>query len=851
MFMPVFQAGGVKACPGMFGYRQPDGTEIKVRAVGDEHFHYYTDAEGRILVPDAEGKLTVQPGGLSAVVRKAPVRVSGVSGGFPTEGDVRSLVVLVEFPDRTMRNSRETFTQMLNEPGYSGFGATGSARDWFMDNSYGVFRPEFDVYGPVQLGHEASYYSANDDALAHHMVAEALRALDSSVDFKEYDVDNDGWIDNIYVIYAGYGRADGGGYDTVWPHSSNLYKKGERLSLDGVMAGSYSCSNELRGGTQSVVGIGTFCHEFCHVLGLPDLYSTNGAEVSSPDKWSVMDQGNYCNNGRTPVALSAYEKEFLGWIDPVMLDCEATLRLPADLPLAYRVAADADSDEYFLLECRRRSGWDAYLPGEGMLVWHIDYDRTAWENNAVNNDPSRPRVDILRAAGGHYAGTDPGDPFPGNKNITCVMLGDYVPSINCELTDISFNGYAVTLNAGASTQIPAAPTGLVVSEVSDCTALLKWDNSEDATGYYVSVTSEENGRQRAVAHWTMRIADTNQLVITDLQPETEYSASVCARNGITAGEASEVVKFTTDLPGLSFFTPELLEPVDITENSFIARWHEMELATSYQVTVSELRRGEPQTECATFSPDALPDGWNTNSSESISVSGYYGESAPALRLSGSGSFLQTAECPSPFTSLSFWLRGYRSDAEARLLVKVRANGTWSVIDEIAPSRTEGSRYTYTPDGATAARLEWSNPAENGSACIDDVTLEFTGAMHKEIIVDSADTGGKASYTVTGLNPGTRYYYTVRGTDGGVVSLPSEEDEVCTAGNSSGILDTAGAEVSICRSGDSVYVQSPAETIAIMTVSGVTVAEGTGALSVALPRGIYVIMTGGTARKIRL
>lgn len=199
----------VKASPEPFLWRQPDGSEIKVHIRGDETLHYYIDSEGHRMLPDATGYLKEIQVQTIDETRKSPARIATLSHTYPAAGDAKALVVLVEFPDRNMRNTLESFQRMLNEPGYSDFGAYGSARDYFIDNSFGIFRPQFDVYGPIKLSHPTSYYAANNDALAHEMGAEALRALDSTVDFRDYDMDNDGWIDNIYIFYAGYGKADG------------------------------------------------------------------------------------------------------------------------------------------------------------------------------------------------------------------------------------------------------------------------------------------------------------------------------------------------------------------------------------------------------------------------------------------------------------------------------------------------------------------------------------------------------------------------------------------------------------------------------------------------------------------
>lgn len=854
ILLSPFALRAVKASPEPFMCRQPDGSEILVRLIGDEFSHYYVDSDGRRLLPDRRGNLSEVTASEIARRRKVPAGRAALERAYPSRGVAKALVVLVEFADKAFRNDRDAFSRMLNEPGFSDFGAAGSARDYFIENSSGLFDPSFDVYGPVKLQHPSSYYAANDDALAHEMASEALRALDEEVDFSVYDMDGDGWIDNVYIFYAGYGEADGGGPSTVWPHSSNLFAKGERITLDGVMAGAYACSNELRGGSTSMVGIGTFCHEFGHVLGLPDLYATNNADSPSPGLWSVMDHGNYCNNGCTPVGYSAYEKEFLGWCEPIALDRGATLRIEAGLPLTYRIEAGSTGEEYFLLECRVKSGWDAYLPGEGMLVWHIDYDRSAWEANRVNNDPDRQRVDLVEADGVHSANGDTGDPFPGTRGVSSVSLtsreGTPVPT---SLSSIAMNGDCIYLQAGSETSsVPVPVGGVHVSDVTDSSATLDWDVLAGADSYYVTVLTEDNNRPRVLSGWSLAHVVGNRAALTGLQPDTQYSVVVRACSGITIGEASPAVSFTTDHAGLAFFAPELLDPSDITDTSFTVNWVAMPLATSYQVSVTEMRRSESQSVTASFGPGvSLPDGWTTNSSESISITGYYGNEAPALRLSESGSFVETLQCSEPFSSVSFWMRGYRNDDEARLRVKALCDGSWMLIDEIAPSRTAGEHYTYTPSGATAARLEWYDPAGSGSACIDDISLAFPGEMTKVTIIDNADSDGDTSFTASGLTPDTRYFFIVRGTDGELRSLPSEEREVRTLANQSGVELHGCDNLSICVDGESLTAESPAHRLTVTDIAGRQVAAAYGRLHVCLPKGIYIVKAGDVSRKVRL
>ena len=184
------------------------------------------------------------------------------------------------------------------------------------------------------------------------------------------------------------------------------------LYLDGVHISSYACTCELASGTQ-LSGIGTACHEFSHGLGLPDLYNTANNKNLMMARWDLMSTGCYNDDSWCPVAMSAYERAFCGWLTPTVLTADTVVSALLPLsqePQAFLVRNDADdpdADEYYLLENRQPDKWDSSLPGRGMLVWHIDYDRSIWIDNAVNNDASHYRIDIIPAAGTRSSSTAP------------------------------------------------------------------------------------------------------------------------------------------------------------------------------------------------------------------------------------------------------------------------------------------------------------------------------------------------------------------------------------------------------------------------------------------------------------
>ncbi len=438
------------AVPARRGFVQvtgPDGNPVVVQLVGDEHCHYFADAEGRMMVRQASRTFAYAPE--DVVVRKmAARRVPEVVGtfpgsSFPAKGEQKAIVILVEYQDQKFElgdHAHDYFTNMLNQDGFSEYDATGSVHEYFIDSSNGQFDCQFDLFGPVTLSKSMSYYGGNDvngnDKNPEQMVVEACRQLDDTVNFADYDRDNDGIIDNVYVIYAGRGEASDimGDYpDTVWPHSWDVTHL--NLSFDGKRLATYGCSNEwediwtpnyftgmYQKTGENPDGIGTFVHEFSHVLGLPDLYNTVATSTATPGSWSVLDYGPYNNNGRTPPAYSAFERNALGWIELTELTAESgdvTIPELNASNTAYCITNPGNPEEFFLLESRAKTGWDSYLPGSGMLVWHVDYDSYSWRQNAANNKDSHLGVDLVEADGKAEKDTrNAGDAFPGTKKVT-------------------------------------------------------------------------------------------------------------------------------------------------------------------------------------------------------------------------------------------------------------------------------------------------------------------------------------------------------------------------------------------------------------------------------------------------
>ena len=466
-------ARAVPADPTPVQVTQPDGTTLTVTLHGDEFFHFTTTADGYTVMKNAAGYYTyarlngdrLEPG--DRIARDASQRSAadmaalanvpkGLTGstmvntgrrmlasrnsamhrvgadGMMDYDNFRGLIILINYSNKrfSMNNANEFYDDMVNTHDFTGYrlnnrwvSMTGSVRDYFFDNSNQIFDPVFDVVGPVNVNYACTYPQST--SYADVVFNAALDAVDDEVDFSQYDSDGDGEVDMVFFLVAGYSaNYSGNNENYLWPH---MYYLWGTPAHDGVGFGLYACSTEIAGWENyysDVNGIGTFCHEFGHVLGLPDLYDTDysgsGGESRNPGEWSVMAGGSGNNFGRNPVGYSLYERYALGFSEPVVLNAGGEYVMqPLDLSnVGYRLNTP-NADEFFLIENRQAGKWDRYLPGHGMMVARMDSsDARIWWNNQVNCNPNRMYYELLRAS---YTGQDSdSDPFPGNAGVTTI-----------------------------------------------------------------------------------------------------------------------------------------------------------------------------------------------------------------------------------------------------------------------------------------------------------------------------------------------------------------------------------------------------------------------------------------------
>jgi M6 family metalloprotease-like protein len=545
--MVVMAAMAIPAHPKPMKVQQPDGSFITIQLHGDEWRSFNTTADGYSVVKDQRGYYVyadLQDGKLKPTTqvahdvaqrsatekaflantkkmlvpqmekqraedkkrvedRQRKVLAKHRSQRATDYDNFRGLVVLVQFNDREFSRSdyATIANDMMNAVNYTGYDSevyTGSVRDYFSDNSGGKFLPQFDVVGPVTVDY--SQYDGRSQPKA--IAAAAIDLVDSQydVDFSQYDGDSNGDVDLVYFIIAGNGANYSGNDSRLWwPHRSVVYNNGYVIK-DGVYIWDYASSVEIYGWTSTpgsllIDGIGTICHEFSHVLGLPDFYDADyeesGGQSIHPDKWSVMAGGSYENNARTPVGYSLYERYSVGFTDePEKITAKGAYTLE---PLylnqrGYRIDSPV-ANEFFLFENRRNDGsfkWDEYLPGSGLLVHRVDQtDMSIWSSNAVNNDPTHNYYEVVRACGTGMKGKY--DVFPGAGGVT--ELDNNTTPANLKtwsgeetmfgLYSIHEDGSNIAFIVTPSGDGPVRPTDVAAHSITGSTATITWTGAND------------------------------------------------------------------------------------------------------------------------------------------------------------------------------------------------------------------------------------------------------------------------------------------------------------------------------------------------------------------------------------
>ena len=343
---------------------------------------------------------------------------------FDPQRTYRQPVVLIAFSDVdfSMDSPAVYYNRLFNETGFNEGAGPGCVADYFREQSAGRLNLQFDIYGPVKVDEKAKSTSVIN--YGNKAISQAIQILrtSSDADFSVYDWNGDGSAEQVLFVCAGHSGNDTSGY--IWPNSGSFSQKlpGD---IDSFFS-SVSCELWANG---SLCGIGTIVHEFCHCLGLPDIYPLTPAKnYSTVDEWDLMDGGNYTNRGWCPPSLTAMERMYLGWDMPEELTKPTSITGMKPLGeggKTYIVRSSSTADEFYLLENRRQEGWDYGCPGNGLLIYHVDFDKDAWLYNRVNVSDTHYRYDLFHADGKDYLFWDPAN---DGKDLNRWTMPDHLRS---------------------------------------------------------------------------------------------------------------------------------------------------------------------------------------------------------------------------------------------------------------------------------------------------------------------------------------------------------------------------------------------------------------------------------------
>lgn len=455
-------------------FTQPDGNKITISLNGDEHTKWATTTDGYSLIFDAKGYYEYAsldsrgymiPSGIIAHEQELrsseevafitnttkdirygneqlamlrsihQIQRSEAKRSFPTTGNRKLVCILMGFKDIAFTKTKADFENLFNQENYATNGATGSVRDFYKEDSYGKLNLSVKVAGPYTAKNTMNYYGVNDgwgyDLRPDSLVSEAVRLANLDINYADFDNDGDGNVDGIHVIYAGYGEEAGASINAIWAHSWEI----PAVKLDGKTIRAYACSPELAGNSgTALTGIGVICHEFGHVLGAPDFYDTDGYNnnlFEGTGQWDIMASGSWNNNGITPAHHNAFTKTYLyNWGTVTELNSSTTIKMPPsakDESAFYRINTTT-ANEFFLLENRQQEGFDTYIPGHGMIIYHIHGDLADHiYSNDINTKAPQMVYPICASSTrnpGYQSVTyglinSSGCTYPGTANKTC------------------------------------------------------------------------------------------------------------------------------------------------------------------------------------------------------------------------------------------------------------------------------------------------------------------------------------------------------------------------------------------------------------------------------------------------
>lgn len=800
---------------------QPDGSVDTLYLHGDEYYHYFTDIRGHIL-PETE----YADSSLMRVAASHRAPQQQLANGYvPTNGKVRIPVILVNFTDKsfTLADPVAQLNDMFNGNGGSNPRATGSVHTYYAESSNGALDLEYEVHGPYNLSHNMVYYGGNKtnvsytdhNVRADELVKEAVQlASNAGVDFSRYDADNDGEVDNVSIVVAGHNEAEGGKAETIWPHYNRVRstEKYNGKSISGyLMISEYAGS----GGTTQA-GIGTYCHEFGHALGLPDLYDTSDSYRYTVGTWDIMCSGSYNNNGCTPPSYTAFERFVMGWLEPEQVST-AGLRTLKPIETSnealliaakhHNLQAMAPSPaEYFLLENRQAVGWDAgrgALVAAGLLVTHITFNSTTWYYNSFNN--SDPLGFAIVSAGMSQAvQSTAADVFPGSTKRTTWQptLNDGTVLNNLIVSQIrqrSDGNIAMYIGEVGDDVMHFAPEELEVITTflstpyayDTATAMLHFPATQcDSIRFYIdsnkfrfSVDGGTTWCSKGDEVW-LRIAKNKadslpvKVVYLATRTSCDYTYASLAVEAKDESMGTQLMLSGRSPRPVRITTPVIDSVSAITTHSFRISWLPQEDADGYYYTLYTQKEGE-SVETEEFEDFSKLDGiiaagWEANF---VRTQATISNQGAAVLITQSGQYMQSPKYLQAPVSLSMWLSNnytpVTSDGKVggELKITGSADGkTWEYVTTIVLQRTtKNTIRTVELDaskGLRQFRIQYTHIGGNGGAVLDTWSAHFpVDITYIYPLKDSYLSGDVSELVFRNMEANTTYYYAMQTFDG--------------------------------------------------------------------------------------
>jgi M6 family metalloprotease-like protein len=601
------QLFAVPAKPTPTKVTQPDGTVIEVIAHGNEYYHYTETTDGYVVMRNRDGwwvyaeldaqgaykptHIKVRPSNLQSSFAKS--YLESIGKHIRESNDVimekllslpkakwnkpnfslspratkvnKVLLLLVQFPDLSAKQAASSFQRMINDPTWH----QGSMASFYEENSYGMLTIQADYQDWITVSDSLSYY-ANENPNGYLHVAQLVReavdvAEQNGVDFSQYDNDGDGVVDGLFIVHAGPGAEEGGQTQYIWSHRSSISWANLDVQYDGVTIDDYIIMPELYNNQH--VEIGVFCHEYGHMLGLPDLYDTNGSDNGDSEglsTWAVMAGGSWGGNGYTPelpTHFSAYSKIELGFVNPTVVEGNQniTVRNVENYPDIFKIWLDPLRDsEYLLVENRQKTGFDANLMGDGLLIYHIDrdYEDIYPGYNSINIMTTHLGVKILQADGLNEldmgtGGADDGDPFPGSTNNK-TLNDNTTPNTkmwNGTASGVSISNISNSGNTMTAYVIAPSAQGYTQEYYEYVTGSYTGNASANTAHGLVKFIPSSNGYLDHVKVFTSPSITYIQVRVYSNFSNGTPSNEIISKGTITAGTARFLkIKFNTSVP---------------------------------------------------------------------------------------------------------------------------------------------------------------------------------------------------------------------------------------------------------------------------------------------------------------